>query len=237
MRKNKHHSHSLLTHLGDAIRNRRVDLGITQQELASKTELHRTYITDIEAGNRNISMLTYSRLTDALQCAVSLPLVEAERSMAQMSASPLYGIKGGLSKATKLLHLQSSFCPDLHIIALELQVKASMSKLQVSVESYWRKHNVYPNDVTELMEALTDQLPINPFTNKPERPSMGTAIDEEAAIRVSSILRPGEIEYSPIEKGANYIIRGGGNDGRGLAGQTLGCTYVLSGNLRTSNQP
>jgi transcriptional regulator with XRE-family HTH domain len=237
MLKTKQHQHLLLTHLGDAIRNRRVDSGFSQQELASKTDMHRTYITDIEAGNRNISMLTYSRLTEALKCAASLPLFEAERSMAQESASPLYGSKGGLSRASLLLHLQNGFCRNLDIVALELQVKASMSRLQVCVENYSRKLNCYPNDGDQLVEALSGQLAINPFTKTPECPSLGTAIDEELATRVSSIMRPGEIEYSSINKGANYIIRGGGADGKGLSGHSLGSIYVLSGNLRSNNQP
>jgi transcriptional regulator with XRE-family HTH domain len=203
MRKAKQHNHSLLSHLGDAIRNRRVDIGITQQELAAKTELHRTYITDIESGHRNISMLTYNKLTDALMCAGSLPLIEAERSMALESAPALFGVKGGLSKASLLLHLSNEFCFDLDIVALEMQVKANMSKLQVAVESYSRKHNAYPRDEKTVGEALNGLVSINPFTTKPETISMGSEMSEELAIRVAGSLRPGEIEYSPINKGAN----------------------------------
>jgi transcriptional regulator with XRE-family HTH domain len=237
MRKTKKHEHSLLSRLGDAIRNRRVDIGLTQQELATKTELHRTYITDIEAGNRNISMLTYNKLTDALLCALSLPLIEAERSMKHPAASTLYGLKGGLSKASQLLRSTNSFCLDLDIVALELHVKANMSKLQGAVESFARIHNIYPRDENELDESLCCQLPINPFTNMPEHPSMGTAMNEELATTLSCNLRAGEIEYSPMNKGANYIIRSGGANGKGLAGPSNGCTYALSGNLRSNNQP
>jgi transcriptional regulator with XRE-family HTH domain len=237
MQKNKRQQHLLLTHLGDAIRNRRVDMGITQQELAATTELHRTYITDIEAGHRNISMLTYNKVTDALQCATSVPLVEAERSMARESASSPYGIEGGLSKESKSLHSSGRFCLDLDIVASELQVKTNMSKLQVAVESFARKHSTYPRNASELEEALRSQFPINPFTRMPEKPSIGIATNEEFATRFSCFLHPGEIEYSPINKGANYIIKGGGAGGTGLAGHSLGGTYVLSGNLRTNNQP
>ncbi len=105
------------------------------------------------------------------------------------------------------------------------------------VENYSRKENCYPNDGDQLGDALAGRLAINPFTQRPERPALGTAIDEELAARVPSIMRPGEIEYSSINKGANYIIRGGGADGKGLAGNTLGRIYVLSGNLRSNNQP
>jgi transcriptional regulator with XRE-family HTH domain len=237
MRKSSHHSNALLTHLGEAFRNRRVDIGITQQELAFKTELHRTYITDVESGKRNISMLTYNKLTAALQCALSFPLREIERTMAKDGTSPLYGTKGGLSNESTLLHLNSSFFSDLDTVALELQVKANMSKLQVAVESYWNKHKVFPVNAKELIEAIGASLPINPFSNKGEAPSIGLALDDEAATRDSTSLRPGEIEYSPIDPGKNYIIRAGGASGECLPGQNPGSYYVLSGNLRTNNQP
>jgi transcriptional regulator with XRE-family HTH domain len=234
MRKTSKHGHKLLTHLGDAIRDRRVDKGITQQELASKTGVHRTYITDIEAGHRNMSMLTYSKLADALLCAVSLPLLDAERSMGRQT---LYGLKGGLSKASQLLHSSNRFYLDLDVVASELHVKANMSKVQLAVESFAGIHNIYPRDASELDEALSGQLPINPFRKLAERPSMGSAIDEELATQAPCTLKAGEIEYSPMNRGANYIIRSGGANGKGLAGPSPGSTYALSGNLRSDNQP
>jgi transcriptional regulator with XRE-family HTH domain len=237
MRKSQAHSDTLLSHLGDAIRNRRVDIGITQQELATRTDLHRTYVTDVETGKRNISMRTYSKLTDALLCAMSFPLREMERTMARENSGTTYGIKGGLSKASQLLRLNRSFWKQLDNVALELQVKASMSKVQVDVENYSREKRIYPNDASDLKQALISPLPVNPFTKKTEIPSIGSAGNEDLATRIPSSLRPGEIEYSPLNKGENYIIRGGGADGKGLEGHTVGSVYVLSGNLRTDNQP
>ena len=237
MRKSSHHSHILLTHLGDAIRNRRVDIGFTQNELANKTDLHRTYITDVESGRRNISMLTYNKLTEALMCAISVPLREVERMMAKDGTSSLYGTRGGLSKESALLHLNSSFCLELDIAAVELQVKANMSKLQVAVEGYWSENKIFPTSAKELLEALGGVLPINPFSKKAETPTIGTAADEEAATLDPATFRPGEIEYSPIDPGKNYIIRAGGATGEGLPGQDPSTYYVLSGNLRTNNQP
>ena len=76
------------------MRNRRVDLNLTQAELADSAKLHRTYVTDIEAGHRNLSMLTYGRLTEALSCALSLPILDAERSMNREAMPSVYGIKG-----------------------------------------------------------------------------------------------------------------------------------------------
>ena len=237
MRKSSHHVSIFLTNLGIAIKNRRLELDLTQEELAEKTELHRTYITDVEAGHRNISLLTYESLTHGLLCALSLPMVVAERKMNGKPSSELYGENDGLSEASRLLHLNSRFCQDLDIIALELHVKTEMSRLQSAVESFGFKHNAYPGRGEELVEALAGQILLNPFTNKREQPSIGVSISEEFATTRICFLSPGHIEYSPMKNGINYVIRSGGANGKGLAGSSPGKNYVLSANLRTDNQP
>jgi hypothetical protein len=150
----------------------------------------------------------------------------------------LYGDNGGLSKASELLHSTSHYCLDLVIVALELNVKASMSNLQAAVEMFASKHKIYPRDKSELDKALLGQWPIiNPFTKEPEHPSIGKVTNEDRATKIACVLRPGEIEYSPMKTGVNYIIRGGGANGKGLVGSSHSGTYVLSGNLRSNNQP
>lgn len=42
--------------LGRVIRERRVSLGMSQEELADKSGLHRTYISDVERGIRNLTL-------------------------------------------------------------------------------------------------------------------------------------------------------------------------------------
>ena len=79
--------------------------------------------------------------------------------MARESASPPYGIKGGLSKASKSLHSSGRFCLDLDIVASELHVRTNMSKLQVAVESFARKHNTYPKDASELKRHCAVNCP------------------------------------------------------------------------------
>ncbi len=64
--------------LGLAVRNRRLDLSLSQEELGNSAELHRTYITDIEGGTRNLSFLTLLRIAGALTCTLSELLTEAE---------------------------------------------------------------------------------------------------------------------------------------------------------------
>lgn len=54
-----------------AVKTRRHSLGITQEELAWRAGLHRTYITDIERGARNLSLQSIEKLSRALQSPIA----------------------------------------------------------------------------------------------------------------------------------------------------------------------
>jgi CheY-like chemotaxis protein/DNA-binding XRE family transcriptional regulator len=56
---------------GAAVRAHRLRLGFSQETLAERAELHRTYVTDIERGARNISLESISRLASALRLSIS----------------------------------------------------------------------------------------------------------------------------------------------------------------------
>jgi len=56
---------------GAAVRAYRQQLGISQETLAERAELHRTYVTDVERGARNISLESISRLARALNLSIS----------------------------------------------------------------------------------------------------------------------------------------------------------------------
>ncbi len=51
---------------GEKMRKIRLDLGYSQEELSFKTGLHRTYISSVERGKRNISITNIKKLADAL---------------------------------------------------------------------------------------------------------------------------------------------------------------------------
>lgn len=51
---------------GRAVRRRREALGISQEELADRAGLHRTYIGDVERGKRNIALVNIVKLAKAL---------------------------------------------------------------------------------------------------------------------------------------------------------------------------
>lgn len=57
--------------LGLTIRARRTTLGMSQEALAYRAGLHRTYISDIENGSRNVSLVNVSRLARALEMTLS----------------------------------------------------------------------------------------------------------------------------------------------------------------------
>ena len=56
---------------GKAIRRRRRELDLSQEELAEKADLHRTYISSIERGDRNVSIENIEKLVKALDISVS----------------------------------------------------------------------------------------------------------------------------------------------------------------------
>lgn len=62
---------TVLERLGAEIRVKRQHSGMSQEELASKCGLHRTYIGSVERGERNISIKNLLRLADALGCSLS----------------------------------------------------------------------------------------------------------------------------------------------------------------------
>jgi CheY-like chemotaxis protein/DNA-binding XRE family transcriptional regulator len=57
---------------GAAVRAHRLRLGISQEALAERAELHRTYVTDVERGARNLSLESISRLARALDVSIDL---------------------------------------------------------------------------------------------------------------------------------------------------------------------
>jgi len=56
--------------LGKNIRHERVRQGFSQDDLAEKAGLHRTYIGMVERGERNITLLNYAKIVDALNLAM-----------------------------------------------------------------------------------------------------------------------------------------------------------------------
>lgn len=57
--------------LGERVRERRQKRGLTQEELAHRAGLHRTYMTHVETGRVNPALDTLARLALALECDIA----------------------------------------------------------------------------------------------------------------------------------------------------------------------
>lgn len=66
--------------LADVIRKRREAAGLSQEELADRADMHRTYISLVERVKRNLSVDALDRIAAGLGVAASTLLAEAERS-------------------------------------------------------------------------------------------------------------------------------------------------------------
>jgi transcriptional regulator with XRE-family HTH domain len=72
---------------GIAIRSKRTGLGLSQGTLAERAHLHRTYVTDIERGTRNLTLENISKLAEAS----SSPQIPSSTAQTEMQPSPHRG--------------------------------------------------------------------------------------------------------------------------------------------------
>lgn len=118
----------------------------------------------------------------------------------------------------------------------KLAVLANMMAVQFAAESYYEKFgkfpvsldaefkNCFPNHAfgqqpqkgIDSPIATSTGLPLrNPFTKKLEWPVLGRfKTVKEARFTPPGELKPGVIEYNPIDGGKDYAIRAGGPDGK-----------------------
>lgn len=62
---------AVLNELGSRIREKRKTLGLTQEELAAKANIDRSYIGGVERGERNLTFTVLCQISKALGCHVS----------------------------------------------------------------------------------------------------------------------------------------------------------------------
>ena len=70
----------LLKLLGVSVRQRREQLGISQEAFANKCGVHRTYVGKVERGEQNVSMSSLARLAKGLGVPVWQLVREAEEA-------------------------------------------------------------------------------------------------------------------------------------------------------------
>ena len=64
---------------GKAVRKARMAQGISQEGLADLAGLHRTYVGDVERGERNISLVNMSKIAHALHMKLSELVSNSEK--------------------------------------------------------------------------------------------------------------------------------------------------------------
>jgi len=70
---NKHilHNSPLWIRFGTVVRQMRIAKKISQEVLAERAQLHRTYLTDVEHGKRNLSIDSIHKIADALEVSIT----------------------------------------------------------------------------------------------------------------------------------------------------------------------
>lgn len=58
--------------VAENIKKYRLEQGLSQEELASRSDLHRTYISLLERKKKNVSVKILQRIADALNVDISL---------------------------------------------------------------------------------------------------------------------------------------------------------------------
>lgn len=126
--------------------------------------------------------------------------------------------------------------------AKTIAVKANMKLVQDAAEKYFKDHTyMYPTAIDDDFKSYfaggdpvakkAGKAPLNPFNGTAEWPILGTLTNvEETRKQAADTLAKGAIEYSPIDGGKSYGIRGGAENGKAIIGASASnlSTLVLS---------
>ena len=74
----KHGGDPILVNLGAAIRRMRLELGISQEELADRCQIDRSYLSSIEGGRQNPGVMSVTKIAYALELTLTELAAEAQ---------------------------------------------------------------------------------------------------------------------------------------------------------------
>jgi len=83
---NKFSSELFIAALGTSVQRRRSALGLSQDDVAQRSGLHRTYISELERHSRNFSIRSFLRISYALEMEPS-ELIRTAEQMAHADAT------------------------------------------------------------------------------------------------------------------------------------------------------
>jgi transcriptional regulator with XRE-family HTH domain len=66
----------ILIQFGEKVRDTRKERGLSQEELAFKADLHRTYIGMIERAEKNITLLNIQKIAIALEVNINKLIIQ-----------------------------------------------------------------------------------------------------------------------------------------------------------------
>jgi len=75
---------SILPIFGQTIRHLRIQKGLSQEALADLCGLHRTYISDVELGKRNLSLENIEKISISLDISISSIFLHMENLYAKL---------------------------------------------------------------------------------------------------------------------------------------------------------
>jgi CheY-like chemotaxis protein/DNA-binding XRE family transcriptional regulator len=78
-------THDVRKVFGAELRKRRKELGLSQEEFGERANLHRTYVSDVEAGKRNPSLQSMQRLASAVGASIGSVFNSVEGIVASAS--------------------------------------------------------------------------------------------------------------------------------------------------------
>jgi CheY-like chemotaxis protein/DNA-binding XRE family transcriptional regulator len=104
--------------LGMAIKTQRTSLGISQEELAHRAGLHRTYVSDLERGVRNPSMDSVEKLARALQLSVSTLFERASKDNEAKQTAEILLVQGNPRdvELTNQSFIQARITNPVHVV-------------------------------------------------------------------------------------------------------------------------
>jgi transcriptional regulator with XRE-family HTH domain len=73
-----HAGNPVLVSFGRAVRQARLEQGVSQEELAHRAEVDRSYMSSIERGEQNVGLMSMSRVAVALGVALSELVLNAK---------------------------------------------------------------------------------------------------------------------------------------------------------------